>query len=159
MASLLGTELLEEAGVEITGIVDHDVDPAEFGDGVCDRGVCVLKAGDVELDSQQVLMAADRRRDLGRIATGGDNRVAGGQRCLGKVEAQATARAGDEPNLFVSHGKFLSLISCCLHSQGDFDAPVSPTRPGAACQIHRNLCLKQRLNARNGDAPSCWVLD
>jgi hypothetical protein len=106
MASLLGTELLEEAGVEITGIVDHDVDPAEFGDGVCDRGVCVLKAGDVELDSQQVLMAADRRRDLGRIATGCDNRMACGQRCLGNVEAQATACASDEPNLLVSHGKF-----------------------------------------------------
>jgi hypothetical protein len=38
--------------------------------------------------------------------------LAGGQRCLGDVDTQATACAGDEPNLLVRHG--LRLVSFAM---------------------------------------------
>ena len=41
---LLGRQLLEEAGVEVAGVVDEDVDAAEALDGGLDRGVCVCRA-------------------------------------------------------------------------------------------------------------------
>ena len=103
VADLFGAEFLEEAGVEVARVVDQHVDPAEPRDGGLDRGLGVLGAGDVELHGEQVVVVADRRRDLRGIAAGGDDGVAGGQGGLGDVDAQATARAGDEPNLLVSH--------------------------------------------------------
>jgi hypothetical protein len=51
-----------------------------------DRGVCVFQTSDVELDRQQIVVVADRRRNLGGIATGGE-RVASGQRS-GNIESQ-----------------------------------------------------------------------
>src|SRR5580658_8334769 len=68
----------------------------------------VLEAGDVELDCQQVVLVANRSRDFDGLATGGDHRMTSGQCCLGNVEAQATARAGDEPNLLIGHGMSFS---------------------------------------------------
>ena len=64
VADLIGAEFLEEAGVEVAGVVDQDVDAAEPRDGGLDRGLRVLGAGDVELHGQQVVVVADRRRDL-----------------------------------------------------------------------------------------------
>ena len=55
-------------------------------------------------------MGADRGRDLRSITASGDNGVAGSQDGLGDVDTQASASAGDEPNLFSSHVMFLSWI-------------------------------------------------
>ena len=107
IADLFGTEFLEEARVEVASVVDQDVDAAELPDSGLDRGLGVLGTGDVELHGQQVVVFADRRRDLPGVAAGGDDGVAGLQCGLGDIDAQATACAGNEPNLLVSHGMFL----------------------------------------------------
>ena len=75
-----GGEFLEEAGVEVARVVNQNVDAAKSLDGCLDRGQCVLGAGNVELQGQQVVVGADRRGDLHRIAASGDDSVAGGQR-------------------------------------------------------------------------------
>ena len=107
VADLFGAELLEKTGVEVAGVIDQDVDPTELADGRLDCGLGVLGVGHVELDAQQVVVVSDRRRDLPGVAAGGDDGVAGGQCGLGDVDAQATACAGDEPNLLVNHGMLL----------------------------------------------------
>jgi hypothetical protein len=52
-------------------------------------------------------VVTDRRRDLSGVAAGGDYGVARVQGGLNDVNAKATACAGDEPNLVVSHGMLL----------------------------------------------------
>jgi transcriptional regulator with XRE-family HTH domain len=59
---------------------------------------------DVELDDQQVVGPTERISDDLRIAPGGDDRVAGGQRSLGEIRAHAMPGARDEPDLVLSHG-------------------------------------------------------
>jgi hypothetical protein len=100
---LLGRQLLEEARVEAGGVVDEHVDAAEAVDRGPDGGLSVLRAGHVELDGEQVVGLAHGTRDGIAVATGGHDVVAGGQRGLRKVDAHATAGAGDEPRLLVSH--------------------------------------------------------
>ncbi len=95
VSDLHGTEFLKEAGVKVAGIVDENVNPAELGNGGCDCVLSILQAGDVELDRHEVVVMADRRADLCWIAAGSDDGVASGARCLGNVETQATAGAGD----------------------------------------------------------------
>ena len=46
---------LEEPGVEVTGVVDEDVDTAEALNGGGHRGLRVRLPCDVELDDQQVI--------------------------------------------------------------------------------------------------------
>jgi hypothetical protein len=46
LADLVGTKLLEQAGIEVAGIIDQDVDPVELGDCGRDRGLCVLQPSD-----------------------------------------------------------------------------------------------------------------
>ena len=99
---LLGRELLEEAGVEARRVVDQHVDAAEALDGRLDGGLCVLAAGDVELGDDQVVCVAERLGDGGGVAAGGHDVVAGGQRGLGDVDAQAAAGAGDDPGFLFS---------------------------------------------------------
>ncbi len=70
--------------------------------------------GDVELDGQQVVVLAEGRGDGVGVAGGGDHRMAGGQCGLGDVDAHATAGAGDEPNLLVSHAGCTSFWLMCL---------------------------------------------
>src|SRR5205823_2246117 len=101
---LLRRQLLEEPGVEAGGIVDQHVDAAEAVDGRLDRGLGVLRAGDVELDDEQIVRVADCLRDGVGIAAGGHDVVAGGQRGLGEVDAHAASGAGDEPGLLEGHG-------------------------------------------------------
>jgi hypothetical protein len=48
-------------------------------------------------------MFPDGRADLLCVPSRGDDCVTSGQRRLGNVDAQATAGAGDQPNLFVAH--------------------------------------------------------
>ena len=82
-----------------------------LADGGLDRRLGIFGAGDVELHGQQVVVVAERRGDLLGVAAGGDDGVAGGQRSLGDVDAQAAACAGDEPNLPVLHGMLLNALS------------------------------------------------
>ena len=70
-------------------------DAAKPGDSDVDRRLGVLKAGDVELHGQQVVVFADSRCDLLRVAAGGDDGMAGGQGNLCNVHTQAAARAGN----------------------------------------------------------------
>jgi hypothetical protein len=56
---VLRADLLEEPGVEVTGVVDHHVYSAESLDGCLDGVLRIGGIGDVELDGQQVIGCAD----------------------------------------------------------------------------------------------------
>ena len=64
--------------------------------------LCVLAAGHVELGDEQVVRVAERLGDGGGIAAGGHDVMAGGQRGLRDVDAQAAAGAGDDPGFVFS---------------------------------------------------------
>ena len=59
------------------------------------------RAGDVEPGDEQVVRVAERLGDGVGVAAGGHDVVAGGQRGLGDVDAQAAAGAGDDPGLLL----------------------------------------------------------
>jgi len=100
---VLGSDLLKENGAKVARIVDEDVDPVEPVDGGA-RGVLgVGEAGDVELDGQEVVASSESRGDSLRVAPGADDGVTRGQGSLHNVDAQAPARAGNEPDLLVKH--------------------------------------------------------
>ena len=91
-------DLLEVAGVEVAGVVDEHVDPSEPLDGRIDGGLSGGGVGDVEGDGEQVVVLAEGRGDLGGVAGGGDDGVAGVEGGLGQVDAHAAGGAGDEPD-------------------------------------------------------------
>ncbi|MNF85773.1 hypothetical protein D3C85_1454590 [compost metagenome] len=76
-------------------------------DGGRYRSYGIFRTSDVELDREQVIVAADGSDDLLRVATGCDHCVSCSQRGFGQMNAQATAGSGDKPNLFVCHEMFL----------------------------------------------------
>ena len=75
------------------------------------RGLGGCGVGDVESDGQEVVVLSERVGDALGLAGGGDHGVAGGEGCLGDVDAQAAACAGDEPYLLLGH---LRCTSFCL---------------------------------------------
>jgi hypothetical protein len=100
---LLGRELLEVARIVVPGVVDEHVDAAEAVDGRLDRRLGVLAAGDVELDDEQVIGLTERRCDGVRVAAGGNDVVACGERRLGEINPHPAPGAGDDPRLLVGH--------------------------------------------------------
>ena len=100
---LLGRQLLEEAGIEVAGVVDEHVDAAEALERRPHRRLRGREARDVELDDQQVVRLAERRTDRLGVAAGRDDGMAGGECGLGDVHAHAAAGAGDEPDLLLTH--------------------------------------------------------
>ncbi len=110
MADLFRAEFLEEAGEEITRVVDQNVDSAELRDGGLNGRLRIQRACHVELDGEQVVVVAHRGRDLRSITASGDNGVAGGQGGLGDVDPQASTSAGDEPHSLFIHGISLKLV-------------------------------------------------
>lgn len=56
---LLRRQLLEEARVEVAGVVDENVDTSESLGGSRHRGLRIGMAGDVELDGEEVVSSAD----------------------------------------------------------------------------------------------------
>ena len=125
---LLRRQLLEEAGVEVAGVVDEDVDASEALDCGLDRGLGVGVAGDVELDREQVVGLADGLRHRIGVAPGRDDGIAGRQGGLGDVDAHAAPGTGDEPDLLVGH-RDLSLMGwlvvCPVRA---IQPPVIPVR-------------------------------
>ena len=106
--------------------------PPKRSTAAVDRRLGVLRAGDVELDDEQVVGVADRLRDGVGVAAGGDDVVAGGQRGLGEVDAHAAAGAGDEPGLVLGHG----------HQQSADRAEVGvPLDPGTGSTSQRRIGL------------------
>src|SRR4029077_1771332 len=103
IANLFGAKLLEETSVEVSCVVDQHVNAAELPDGTFDRSLSILGTGNVELRSQQVVMVANRCRDLLGIAAGRNNGVSSGQDGLRNVDAHTSACAGDEPNWLHGH--------------------------------------------------------
>ena len=69
----------------------------------------VAGAGDVEPGRQEIVVRSDGGCDLRGVTSGSDNRVTGSQGGLGNVDTHAPARAGDEPNLLVTHAGALLL--------------------------------------------------
>ncbi len=95
IADLLGAQLLEEAGEEVSRVIDQNVNSAKLRDSGIDRRLRIVWIGDVEFGCHQAFVIADCCRDLRRLAAGGDNGMAGCQGCLGNVETQAATSAGD----------------------------------------------------------------
>ncbi len=108
-ANLIRAELLEEAGVEVSRVVHQHVDAAEPCDGGRSRGFRVIRASDVELYGQKLVVRADRRRQLCGVAARGDDRVSRGQGGFDNVHAQTAAGTGDEPNLLLRHSPLPAL--------------------------------------------------
>ena len=100
---MLRRQLLEEAGVEVAGVVDEDVDAAEPLERRLHRRLRGCQVRDVELDDEQVVGLADGVGNGFGVAAGGDDCVAGGECGLCDVDAHPAACAGDEPHLLVSH--------------------------------------------------------
>jgi hypothetical protein len=122
-AHLIGAECLEEARVEVAGVVDEHVDAAEALDGGRGRGVGRGGVGDVEGEGEQVVVRADGVGGALRVAAGRHDGVARGECRSCDVDAHAAARAGDEADLGVSHGG-------CFPSRS-----AEPDRPAVPCRM------------------------
>ena len=72
ISHLLRAELFEESGVEVSGIVDEHIDSPEFLYCLVHCAPSILKAGDVELEREQVGVIANCSLDLVWIAPGRD---------------------------------------------------------------------------------------
>ncbi|HVK46168.1 MAG TPA: hypothetical protein VM429_14845 [Micropruina sp.] len=92
------TDLLEEPGVEVPGIIDQDVDPPEPRHGSIDRRLRGSRIGDIQRHGQQVVLLAKCCGDLGGIPSRGDHEAAGLQGGPHQVDPHATGGAGDQPH-------------------------------------------------------------
>ena len=104
MADLFWAEFLEEAGEEITCVVDQNVDSAKRRDGGLNGRIRILRTCHIELDGQHVVVVAHRGRDLRSIAASGDDGIACGQGRLGDIDPEASTSSGDEPYPLFTHG-------------------------------------------------------
>ena len=102
-------DLLEEPSVEVAGVVDQHIDASEPLHGSLHGRLGVGGIGDVELDGQQILMGADGSADPFGVAAGGNHGMPSGKGSRGNVDAHPAPRAGDEPDLLVSHLVVLSI--------------------------------------------------
>ncbi len=59
--------------------------------------------GDVQIEGEEAVVVADARPDAVSVSGGRDYEVSCGERCLGDIDAHATASAGDEDGLLVGH--------------------------------------------------------
>jgi hypothetical protein len=84
-------DLLEEPRVEVTRVVDQDVDPPESLAGSLDGGAGASRICDVEDGDQQVLVSAEHPADPLRVPAGGHDGVPGGQGRPCDVHAHAPA--------------------------------------------------------------------
>jgi hypothetical protein len=84
-AEVLRADLLEEPGVEVARVVDEDVDPAEALDGRLHGRLGVVRAGDVQLDDQQILGLADGLGHRVGVTAGRDDSIPSGKRRFGDV--------------------------------------------------------------------------
>jgi len=109
---LLRGQLLEEAGIEVAGVVDQHVDAAEAVDRGLHRRLRRHQARDVKLDDEQVVGLADGLGHGFGVAAARDDCVAGAERGLRDVDTHAAAGASDEPNPLVS--QFSSVPSFLL---------------------------------------------
>ena len=108
MADLFWAEFLEEAGEEITCVVDQNVDSAKLRDGGLNGRIRILRTCHIELDGQHVVVVAHRGRDLRSIAASGDDGIACGQGRFGDIDSQASTSSGDEPYPLFTHGTSLT---------------------------------------------------
>jgi hypothetical protein len=127
LAHLPAAEFLEEAGVEVAGVVDQHVEAPEPCDRCGRRRLGVFEAGDIERETQQALMVAESRRDLPRVPAGRHHGVTGRQRGFGDLDSQAPAGTGDEPDLWVVHD-----LSEGAGEEGRESGQRRPAEPGLA---------------------------
>jgi hypothetical protein len=98
-----GVSSLEEAGIEVAGVVDQHVDAAEPLERRPHRRLRRRETRNVEPGDEQVASLADRFGHGFGVAAGRDGCMAGPERGLRDVDAHAAASASDEPNPLVSH--------------------------------------------------------
>jgi hypothetical protein len=155
IAYIFRAQLLEEAGEEVSRVVEQDVDSAELRDGGVDCRVRVLWAGDVESDCQQVVVVAQRRHDLRRIAAGGNNGVTGSQGGLGSVDAQTSTSSGNKtklplPSSYASRG---CVVSASVTSVPCWQGRILKTgqrNSNGATMLPASCCLSDRASAAGG---------
>ena len=93
------TDLLEVAGVEVTGVVDENVDASKASDCGFGGGSRGCGVGDIQRQGKKVLVFAESCGDFGGVAGGGDDAVAGVEGGLGQIDAHAAGGSGNEPNV------------------------------------------------------------
>ena len=98
---LRSARLLDRAQQAVAGIVDQDIDAAEFLHRLAGGLVGLRLAGDVEPRRQQPLMRAEARGDGVGIAGGGDHRIARLQCGFRDQSAKAPGSSCDEPDTHV----------------------------------------------------------
>jgi hypothetical protein len=103
---LFGRELFEEAGEKIAGIVDEDVDPAEFLDGraTAASASCGCVTSSAVANKLACSPIAAETFAASRPVATTECPAARGN--LGDVHAQSTTGARDEPDLLFRHGLF-----------------------------------------------------
>ena len=72
---IVGCDLLEETGIEVTGVVHEDVDASEASDGSLHRGSCVVRVGDIELHDEQVILLTQSFGHAFGVAPSSDDSV------------------------------------------------------------------------------------
>ncbi len=99
-AGLLLAELLDGAEPHRPGVVDDDVEPAEAGDRLLDRGEDGGAVGDVGGQRQHAVAAVLVGEPVELVGAAGQrgDAIAGGERGLGEGAAKAAAGAGDQPD-------------------------------------------------------------
>jgi hypothetical protein len=93
--------------VEVSGVVDQDVDPSEATDGRLDRSQGLLGPGDVERDDEEAVGRAEGFRRCTRTAGGGDDRVSSVQRGLHDLDTHAAPGTRDQPHHPIGHSDLL----------------------------------------------------
>jgi hypothetical protein len=96
---LLRGRLLDRGQQAVAGVVHEDVDAAEAVDRCLGGGDGLCLVVDVERRGKQVALSAEGGRDGIGISRRGDHEVTALERVACDLEAEATRRTGDEPNL------------------------------------------------------------
>ena len=100
--------VLDGADLDGAGVVDEDVEAAEVREGLVDEGLSLRGVSEVGGDEEDVFAGLDGAGveesvagavELGGIAGGEDEAVAGFAESVGEAEAEAAGAAGDDDDL------------------------------------------------------------
>ena len=124
---LLRGQLLEEAGVEVAGVVDEDVDASEAIDCGLDRSLGLGVAVTSSLTASRSSASPTAFVTASGSRAGRDDGIAGREGGLGDVDAHAAPGTGDEPDLLIGHRDLLD-ATVGLHVWGPSNHSSFPVR-------------------------------
>jgi hypothetical protein len=99
---LLGRNLLKESGIEITRVINKNVDPAEPLDGGANGFLSLTEICNVERNYEELILHSKRGLDSLKVPPCGDDCVPRSQSSLRDVDAHTAAGPSNEPDLFLN---------------------------------------------------------